>query len=126
MVPIASFRPLYRQCVRIQANLANDGMQWHFIPPAAPHFGGLWEAGVKSFKYHLRRVIGFRTLSKAEFATILCQIEACLNSRPITALSDDPDDLSALTPGHFLIGRLLLSIPEELVLEINANRLSRW
>ncbi|KAH0947355.1 hypothetical protein HN011_007786 [Eciton burchellii] len=88
--------------------------------------GELWEAGVKSFKFHLRRVIGSRTLSKAEFATILCQMEACLNSRPIAALSDDPGDLSALTPGHFLIGRPLLSVPKESVLGINDNRLSRW
>jgi len=71
----------------LQASLTNDGVQWHFIPPAAPHFGGLWEAGVKSFKFHLRRVIGPRTLSKAEFTTLLCQIEACLNSRPITRLT---------------------------------------
>jgi len=80
----------------------------------------------KSLKFHLRRVIGSRTLSKAEFTTLLCQIEACLNSRPIAALSDDPVDLSALTPGHFLIGRPLVSVSEESVLEIKANRLSRW
>jgi hypothetical protein len=85
----------------LQAGLTNDGVQWHFIPPATPHFGGLWEAGVKSLKFHLRRVIGSRTLSKAEFATLLCQIEACLNSRPIAPLTDDPADLSALTPSHF-------------------------
>lgn len=110
----------------LQVALANDQIQWHFIPAAAPHFGGLWEAGVKSFKFHLKRVIGSRTLSKTEFATLLCQIEACLNSRPIAALSDDPYDLSALTPGHFLIGRPLVAIPEESVLDIDANRLSRW
>ncbi|XP_029165684.1 uncharacterized protein LOC114936606 [Nylanderia fulva] len=84
--------------------LANNKIEWHFIPSAAPHFGGLWEAGVKSLKSHLKRIAGSRTLSQAEFATLLCQIEACLNSRPIAALSDDPSDLSALTPGHFLIG----------------------
>jgi len=82
----------------LQASLANDGVQWHFIPSAAPHFGRFWEAGVKSLKFHLRWVMGSRTLSKAEFATLLCQIEACLNSRPMTALIDDPSDLSALTP----------------------------
>jgi hypothetical protein len=100
-----------------------NGVQWHFIP-AAPHFRGLWEAGVKSFKFHLRRVIGSRTLFKAEFTTLLYQIEACLNSRPIAALSDDPSDLFTLMPGHFLIGRPLVSVPEESVLETNANRLS--
>jgi len=47
----------------LQVALANDRVQWHFISPAAPHFGGLWEAGVKSFKFHLRRVVGSRTLS---------------------------------------------------------------
>ncbi|XP_067214141.1 uncharacterized protein [Linepithema humile] len=83
--------------------LIKDGVDWHFIS-AAPHFGGLWEAGVKSFKTHLRRIAGARTLSQTEFATLLCLIEACLNSRPIAALSDDPSDLSALTPGDFLIG----------------------
>ncbi|XP_029161629.1 uncharacterized protein LOC114933291 [Nylanderia fulva] len=106
--------------------LANDKIEWNFIPSAAPHFGGLWEAGIKSLKSHLKRVAGSRTLSQAEFATLLCQIEACLNSRPIAALSDDPSDLSALTPGHFLIGRPIIAIPEESVLESNANRLSRW
>jgi len=71
-------------------------------------------------------VVSPHTLSKTEFATLLCQIEACLNSRPIAPLSDDPNDLSALTPGHFLIGRPLVALPEESVLEVNANRLSRW
>ncbi|KAH0946483.1 hypothetical protein HN011_011510 [Eciton burchellii] len=102
----------------LQVTLTNDNVQWHFILPAAPHFGGLWEAGVKNFKFHLQRVIGSRTLSKAEFATLLCQIEACLNSRPIATLSDDPNDLSTLMPNHFLIGRPLISIPEESVLEL--------
>lgn len=70
--------------------------------------------------------MGSHTLSRAEFVTLLCKIEACLNSRPISALSDDPTDLSVLTPGHFLIGRPLISLPEESVLDLNTNRLSRW
>ena len=110
----------------LHASLANDQITWHFIPPAAPHFGGLWEAGVKSLKHHLRRVVGQHTLSQMEFATLLTQIEACLNSRPIGSLRDDPDDLSAITPGHFLIGRPLTSLPEVSLSEVPENRLSRW
>lgn len=110
----------------VQNAINNDGIKWHFLPPAAPHFGGIWEAGVKSLKHHLKRVVGSHTLSKSEFMTLLCKVEACLNSRPISPLSDDPSDLSALIPGHFLIGRRLISVPEESVLELNTNRLSRW
>lgn len=70
--------------------------------------------------------MGSRTLSRTEFATLLCKIEANLNSRPIAALSDDPGDLSSLTPGHFLIGRPLNSVPEESDLEVDSIHLSRW
>jgi hypothetical protein len=67
----------------LASTLANDGTAWHFIPAASPHFGGMWEAGVKSVKHHLRRIVGNHTLSMEEFGTLLCQIEACLNSRPL-------------------------------------------
>ena len=110
----------------LKNTLIKDGSNWHFIPALAPHFGGLWEAGVKSFKHHLKRVVGAHTLSQLEFATLLCQIEACLNSRPLTAIRDDPEDFSALTPGHFLIGRPLLAVPEPSLLDVSENRLSRW
>ncbi|KAL6432033.1 hypothetical protein ACFW04_007459 [Cataglyphis niger] len=97
---------------RIADQLANDRIQWRFNPPSAPHFGGLWEAAVKSLKHHLRRVLGESTLTYEEMSTLLAQIEACMNSRPLQALSDDPDDLAALTPGHFLVGTALNALPE--------------
>ncbi|XP_011157569.1 uncharacterized protein LOC105194384 [Solenopsis invicta] len=105
--------------------LASDGTSWHFIPPAALHFGGIWEAGVKSMKHHLRRIVGKHTLIK-EFGILLCEIEACLNSRPILAMTSDPEDFATLTPGHFLIGAPLLTVPEALVIDLNENRLSRY
>lgn len=107
-------------------NFATVGIRWHFIPASAPHFGGLWEAGVKSFKHHLKRVVGAHALSQLELSTLLCKIEACLNSRPLCPLRDDPESFDALTPGHFLIGRPLLSDPEPSLLDVKENRLSRW
>ena len=76
------------------------GMKWSFIPPSAPHFGGLWESGVKSVKYHLRRVIGGTILNFEEYSTLLSQIEACLNSRPLCAVSDDARDPEPLSLIH--------------------------
>lgn len=104
----------------------SQAIQWHFIPPAAPHFGGLWEAGVKSMKYHLKRVLGNASCTYEELATTLCQIESCLNSRPLCPLSNDPDDFEVLTPGHFLIGRPLLARPQSSILETPINRLDYW
>ncbi|XP_063989926.1 uncharacterized protein LOC135169119 [Diachasmimorpha longicaudata] len=84
-------------------NATAFGTEWSFSPPRAPHFGGKWEAAVKSTKFHLKRVLGSSTFTYEELNSILIQIEACLNSRPITPMMDDAEDLQALTPGHFLI-----------------------
>ncbi|XP_045506863.1 uncharacterized protein LOC123703037 [Colias croceus] len=110
----------------LPATLAEDGIQWHFNPPYSPNFGGLWEAGVKSIKYHLRRILD-KHLTFEEMTTLLCQIEACLNSRPLCPIDNtDTDNLNILTPGHFLIGEAPFNIPEPDLRDINLNRLSRW
>ncbi|XP_039307877.1 uncharacterized protein LOC120358265 [Solenopsis invicta] len=106
--------------------LANDGTEWKFNPPAAPHFGGKWEAGVKSVKYHLNRVVGTTLLTYEEFTTLLTQIEAALNSRPLSPLSEDPEDLNPLTPGHLLMGCAPTVIPEPSTETIKTSHLSRW
>ncbi|XP_008185551.1 uncharacterized protein LOC103310118 [Acyrthosiphon pisum] len=100
--------------------------EWHFNPPAAPHFGGLWEAAIKSTKIHLKKVVGTQIYTVEELTTLAVRIEGVLNSRPLQPLSSDPNDLEALTPGHFLIGQPLLAIPEENVLDVATNRLRRW
>jgi len=58
--------------------------------------------------------------------TLLTEVEACLNSRPLRALFDDPDDLDALTPDHFLIGDLLNAVSEASLLDASPNQLGRW
>ncbi|XP_054279078.1 uncharacterized protein LOC128997464 [Macrosteles quadrilineatus] len=99
---------------------------WHFIPPKSPHFGGLWEAGVKSMKHHLKRVVGNVSLTHEATYTVLTLIEACLNSRPLTPISNHPNDPLPLTPGHFLTGRALTTLPEPSLLNVTMNRLSMW
>ncbi|XP_071579543.1 uncharacterized protein [Temnothorax nylanderi] len=110
----------------ITAMLTENRTQWSFNPPAAPHMGGKWEAAVKSIKFHIRRTVGETRLTFEESMTLLTQIEAILNSRPLEPLSDDPEDISALTPGHFLIGTALTAIPEPSLIDLSTSRLSRW
>ncbi|GFU16687.1 integrase catalytic domain-containing protein [Trichonephila clavipes] len=106
--------------------LTNESIEWNFIPPRSPNHGGLWEAGVKAFKFHLKRVVGNAHLTLEEFITILYEIEAVLNSRSLTPLTSNFDDFETLTPGHFLVGRPLTSIVEPQITNINENQLSRW
>lgn len=75
--------------------------------------GGLWEAAVKSCKYHLKRILGNCLLTYEEFLTILNQVEAFLNSRPLCQLTQSDHEITqVLTPAHFLIGRSMTSLPD--------------
>ncbi|XP_066585539.1 uncharacterized protein [Prorops nasuta] len=101
-------------------------IEWKFIPVATPHWGGLWESGVRSVKHHLKRVLGTFLPTFEEMTTLICRIEACLNSRPLSRLRDDIQSLECLTPGHFLVGRALLAPPEMSVLDLKESTLNRW
>lgn len=106
--------------------LCQEQISWHLIPPHAPNFGGLWERAVRSAKHHLKRVVGETRLTYEEMYTLLTQIEACMNSRPLSPLSNDPNDLTPLTPAHFLIGQSLMALPETDVRDIKVSRLDRY
>lgn len=105
---------------------SNVGIKWTFIPPSAPHVGGLWEAAVKSAKLHLYKVLSRGPLTYEDLYTILTQVEACLNSRPLCAMSNSPDDYNVLTPGHFIIGQPMNLLPEPSVPSVPINRLDSW
>ncbi|XP_055527820.1 uncharacterized protein LOC129720382 [Wyeomyia smithii] len=123
---LAELRKMFKKQQKVNDFCASKGIQWHFIPPRSPHFGAIWEAGVKSAKHHLKRVIGETKLTFEEMTTFLTQCEAILNNRPLFPVSDDPNDIKVLTPSHFLIGRSASSIPELSYAETKINRLNRW
>ncbi|KAL0870369.1 hypothetical protein ABMA27_005379 [Loxostege sticticalis] len=100
---------------------SSEGIIMRFIPAYSPNFGGLWEAGVKSSKFHLKRIAGNSNLTFEELTTLFVQIEAILNSRPLSPISSDPLDLTPITPGHFLIGRPLMSVPSQPLEELKST-----
>ncbi|XP_058804735.1 uncharacterized protein LOC131671935 [Phymastichus coffea] len=108
----------------IQSFALSRRISWHFNPPLSPHFGGLWEAAVKSFKHHLRRVLKDHFLTYEQISTLLTEIEAILNSRPLCSLSADPNDPSAISPAHLLIGRPINFLPSTDFVSVPTNRLS--
>nr|CAH7736537.1 unnamed protein product [Callosobruchus chinensis] len=110
----------------LQEYFSANQIHWKFNPPNSPHFGGLHEAAVKGMKSHLIRVIGTAVLTFEDLYTTLTQIESILNSRPLCPMSEDPNDLSFLTPGHFLVGSRLDMLPEEDVTEIRSNRINKY
>ncbi|XP_050437851.1 uncharacterized protein LOC126844044 [Adelges cooleyi] len=109
-----------------QAYLTARNIRWHFNPPSAPHFGGLWEAGVKSVKTLLYRTLGLQRLTYEELNTLLSRIEATLNSRPLGALSSDPSDFEAFTPSHFLTLMTSTANVEPNLDNIPLSHFQRW
>ncbi|XP_072931757.1 uncharacterized protein [Epargyreus clarus] len=101
--------------------IAELNIEWHFNAPSWPSAGGLWERAVRSVKHHLKRVVGEQKLTFEEYTTLLAQIEACLNSRPLCPLTENHDDLDFLTPAHFLSGR-----PGMTIIETEHDARTRW
>ena len=100
----------------ISSYLLSQRIDWICIPECSPHFGGLWEAAVKSTKFHLKRITGALRFTISELHIVICQIEACLNSRPLSPInSHSMDGVQVLTPGHFLVGRPLTCYPETII-----------
>ena len=105
--------------------LSNKGTDWHLSPPGTPHFGGNREAAVKSTKHHIKRVVNTQHLIFEEFYTLLKQVEACLNSRPLLPITDDPSDHVYLTPSILLTQSNSYIIPQLDCLDITIPPLQR-
>jgi hypothetical protein len=78
-------------------------VQWQFNPPAASHMGGVWERQVRTIRHILWALCREQAMDEEGLPTLMCMVESIVNSRPITAVSDDVADLEALTPNHLLL-----------------------
>lgn len=87
----------------IQRAMAQESIEWNFNPPAGSHHGGIWERIIRMVRKILNTVLHQQCPDDEGFHTVLCECEAILNDRPITRLSEDPNDLEPLTPNHILL-----------------------
>ena len=98
----------------VKRYFANRRVTWEFITEKAPWHGGFWERMVRSVKRCLKKAIGLASLSFGELHTLLVEIEATLNNRPLTFVYDDEQSIShALTPSHLIYGRQISSVPND-------------
>ena len=91
---------------KVQKMTSNKGIHWHWNPPAAPHFGGVFERIIRSVRRAVNAVLGNADITDEELQTVFTGVEGLMNSRPLTQLSSDPNDEPVLTPYHFLVGHM--------------------
>lgn len=111
---------------KIQNILTQRGIQGIFNPPAGPHFGGIWERQVRLVKRILKSVLHEQTIDDECLQTVLCEVEAIINDRPITASSNDPSDVEALTPNHLLLLKKQPLLPPGLFSKEDCYSRRRW
>ena len=95
----------------VQRFFTENGIVWSFITERSPHRGGFYERLNRSLKEPLKKVLRRAKLNYTEMYTLLTDIEATLNQRPLTYLGSDPNNLQAITPSHLTLGRALRQLP---------------
>ena len=102
--------------------MVNKGVAWEFIIEKAPWQGGFWERMVGSMKRCLKKAVGRASLSFEEMRTVIIEIEATLNNRPITNLYDDEQGISyPLTPSSLIYGRTIATKPNDKQFEVSST-----
>ena len=101
----------------LETHLSKHTVQWKFIPKRAPWYGGSSERLIGLTKVALRKVLGRASIRLPELQTIVTEIEAILNDRPLTFISSNIDDEQPLTPSHLLYGRRITALPHPLTEE---------
>ena len=100
---------------KVESLTSNKGINWHWNPPASPHFGGVFERMIKAAKRAIKAILGNAEVNDEELETTIIGVESLINSRPLTRISGDPNDEPVLTPNHFLIGKMGADVAPESV-----------
>ena len=106
--------------------LQRQNIQWFFNPPYGPNFCGAWERLIQIAKRTILIILGSRKLTLDVFQTILTETEMILNSRPLTIVTDYPENDEPLTPNHFVIQRPFSSLPPGLLDDSMPLTYTKW
>ena len=101
----------------LETSIGRCGVTWKFIPKRAPWYSGYWKRLIGMTKAALKRVLGRARISLSMLQTLVVEVEATLNDRPLTYLSEDPRYPEPLTPTYLLHGRRITMLPHMLVIE---------
>jgi ribonuclease HI len=118
------FQKIDKNAVRRSA--ADRRIRWHFNPPGAPHFGGVFETMIKAAKRAIFAILGNGDVTDEELQTSFTGAEALLNSRPLTYQSAHPNDEAPLTPNHFLHGQAGGKFAPDADVTTNHHPRRRW
>lgn len=110
----------------IQKALLRENVKWTFNPPLGSHYGGVWELIIRIFKKILYSILRQQPLEDEGLQTALCEVEAILNDRPITTVSEDAKDPEALTPNHLLLMKGVPMLPPGLFQRDDIYSRKRW
>lgn len=95
----------------VQNQLSKSGTEWQFIPKRAPWYGGWWERLIGLTKVTIKKVLGRAHVTYQTLQTVVTEVEAAMNDRPLTYVTTGADDVEPLTPAHLMYGRRLKSLP---------------
>ena len=111
---------------QIQKEMLQNHVDWKLNPPAGSHHGGVWERLIRSIRLAMNSTSREQTLDDEDIQTLLCEIEAILNSRPLTRVSDRANDLEALTPNHLLQMKQCPNLPPGTFVKTDSYCKRRW
>jgi hypothetical protein len=111
---------------QINEFLLQRDIQWLFNPPGGSHHGGIWERCIRSVRKLLAALLHKQRLDDESLPTFLCEVEAILNGRPLTSVSNDPRDLEALTPNHLLLLRAGADLPPGMFTKEDCYSRRKW
>ena len=99
---------------KMHSSLLQKHIKWSFSPPHGSHFGGIWERCIRTVRKILHALLQEQIADDQRLVTFMCEVENIMNSRPITPVSSDPNNMEPPTPSHLLFLKSEVTLPPSL------------